>query len=123
MTDVNRIAGTVEVTYNGKVLKVVGSVSYNLGKPIRETLTGPDGVHGYKEMSQASFLEGEGRIVTGQSIEEILDITNATCIAKLATGKQIMIPDAHFEGEGTGSSEEATLPFKFVGNLPGKEIG
>ena len=122
MSDPRRIAGVVEVTYNGKVLKVVGSVSYNLGQRLREGLVGADGVHGYKESFQIPFLEGEGRIVSGQSIKELLNVTQATVICKLATGKQIMIGGAWFEGEGTGSSEEGTIPFKFCGDSA-EEIG
>lgn len=123
MTDLNRTAGIVEVVANGLVIKAAGSISYNLGLPIRESLPGHDSIHGYKEMPQAAYIEGEARMVAGFSIKSFVGITNATVTATLATGKIIMISDAWFEGEGTGSSEEGTMPFKFCSSLPGEEIG
>lgn len=122
MTDPKRIAGIVNVTWNGNVINVVGNISWNLGQNKREGLAGPDRVHGYKENVQIPFIEGEGRIVSGMSVKEFVNITNATVTAVLATGKIVMITDAWYEGEGTAGTEEATLPFKFCGET-GDEIG
>lgn len=121
MADIKRIAGVVEFVVNGKVTKVVGNVSCNLGIPTKEGLKGPDGVHGYKEDSVIPFIEGEGRIVHGMSIKDFLETTDATVTVKFATGHIYMISDAWYEGEGTFSSEEAVLPFKFAG-MHGEEI-
>ena len=122
MTDPKRIAGTVEVTVNGSVTKVTGNISINLGQPMREVLVGPDGVHGYKEVYQAASVEGEGRIIYGMSIKDFVNTTQATVVVKNAYGKLLTINNAWFEGEGVYSTEEGTLPFKFVGET-GEEIG
>lgn len=117
-----RIAGTVEVQYNGTVLKMIGNVSYNLGRPKREGLVGHDSVHGYSEMPQIPFIEGEARIVQGMKVKDICDITEATVTAKLATGKIIMLEEAYYASEGTAGSETANLPFRFEG-AAAEEVG
>jgi hypothetical protein len=115
MADVNRIAGAVEFAYNGNVVKVIGNMQTNLGRPIREVLVGPDSVHGYKEMPQAPFIEGEARVVSGFKVKDFVDATNVTATLQLANGSLYQITDGWFEGEGTFGSEDANLPFKFCG--------
>ena len=115
MNDPRRIAGTVEVAYNGNVIKVTGNISYNLGRMKRETKKGPDSIHGYSEMPQEPFIEGECRLTSETSLTELVDVTNATVTAILATNKTVMLTEAWFEGEGTAGSEEGSVPFKFCG--------
>lgn len=45
----NRLAGTAYVTVDGLTIMVAGQFKYSPSKYKRETLTGMDGVHGYKE--------------------------------------------------------------------------
>lgn len=45
----NRLAGTAYVTVNGVTVMVEGSFKYQTSTVNRTTLTGMDGVHGYKE--------------------------------------------------------------------------
>lgn len=45
----NRLAGTAYVTVNGVTVMVEGSFKYQSATVNRTTLTGMDGVHGYKE--------------------------------------------------------------------------
>lgn len=45
----NRTAGTAYVTIDGVTVMVAGQLKYSHGKWDRSTLTGMDGVHGYKE--------------------------------------------------------------------------
>ena len=115
MTDPNRVAGVIEFQINGTVYKAVGSFSYNLGQPMREAVVGHDSTHGYKELPQAPFIEGEVRTIQGLKIKDLLNVKNSTVTLKLATGQTIMVSDAWFEGEGTGSTEEGVIPVKFCG--------
>jgi len=110
----DRIAGTIEVTGNGKVWKMAAAINYNMGNPLRETLIGPDGIHGYKETPQVAFIEGEVRVTKGFKVKEFTTLTQVTVLAKLANGTKVMVSDAHYENEGTAETEEGKLPFKFV---------
>ena len=51
----NRLAGTAFVTTNGVSIMVAGQFKYSPSKLKRETLTGMDYVHGYKEKPSAPF--------------------------------------------------------------------
>lgn len=111
-----RIAGTVTVRLNGDVLKIVGNVEYNSGRPMREELSGfDDPLHGYKETPQAAFISGTGRIVEGFSVINLVEIVDATVEANLANGTTVSVFEAFYSGEGTAGSEEATIGFKFIG--------
>lgn len=118
---VNRIAGVVEITANGKVIKLAGKLSSNVGNPKKEAKVGQDSVHGYSELPQVPFIEGEGRMLQGDSIEDLNTITDATVIAKFASGKVIMLSEAWNASEGTYDSEEGSIPFRFEG-MRGKEV-
>lgn len=98
---------------NSDVLDVVGNVSYNLGRPIREGKVGADRVHGYSEKPQIPFLEGEIRDRGDRKLKTVLDVTGATVTCELLNGKVIVLRDAWFAGEGTGNSEEGNIAFRF----------
>lgn len=121
MADKNRIAGLLEFQLNGKVYKVAGPVSYNLGKNKRNTVMGPDGIHGYAEVPQVSFVEVEGRVTPGIDIAALATAKNQTITLKLAS-TTYMWPDAWFAGEGTANTEEATMTWRFESTKEGVEI-
>lgn len=122
MSDANRVAGTIEFQINGTAYKAVGNFTYNLGKKKREAVPGADSVHGYKEMPQPAFIEGEIRTIEGLEIAQIISITNSTILLTLATGQRIMLADAWQEAEGTGATEEGTLPIRFCSASEGEEV-
>jgi hypothetical protein len=110
-----RRAGLIQVQVQGEVQDAKGNFSYNLGRPKRETIVGPDRVHGYKETPQPAFIEGaitdRGTLDLGAlAIGKDLTIT-----LTLGNGKVIVLRDAWFAGEGTASSEEAEIPVKWEG--------
>lgn len=113
----DRIAGTVEFTLNGKVYKPKAALNYNMGSPLRESLMGPAGSPGYKETPQLAFVEGELFVTKGMSVKQITSMTDTTVLVKLANGTKLIVPDAHFESEGTAETEEGGLPFKFVSDF------
>lgn len=111
----NRRSGAINIQANGEVYDAVGMFSYNIGKPLREGLKGPDRVQGYKELPQIPFIEGEIRDSSDLDLATVLSLKDATITLTLANGKTIMLRDAWYANEGTVGTDEANIPFKFEG--------
>jgi 23S rRNA U2552 (ribose-2'-O)-methylase RlmE/FtsJ len=116
-----RRAGLIQVQVNGEVYDAKGSWSYNLGRPKREAIVGADTIHGYKEMPQVAFIEGEITDRGTLDLAALTAIEDATVTISLANGKVIVLRDAWFAGEGTVATEEANIAVRFEG-ASGEEI-
>lgn len=112
---VNRRSGTIAVQVNGDIYDAVGEFSYNIGAPVREGLVGHDRVHGFKELPQIPFIEGEIRDKKDLVLLDLLTINDATVILTLANGKVITLSNAWYAGEGTVNTEEANIQVRFEG--------
>ena len=55
----NRVGGIIELKVNSSLLSAKGNFTYNIGRNKKEAVLGADNVHGYKEMPQVPFIEGE----------------------------------------------------------------
>ena len=121
MANEKRRGGIVYFKVDSSRYDAKGNFTYNLGRPKRETIIGHDGVHGYKETPQVSFIEGE--ITDGKNfdLEKLVTSDNVTVTLELANGKVIVLRDAWFSGEGTGNSEEGNITVRFEG-ASGEEI-
>ena len=111
----NRRAGTLFVKVDGKQYDAKGNFTYNAGQPKREGLVGPDGVHGYKELPQVPFIEGE---ITDSNNIDLLNLTNlkdVTCTLELATGKVFVLRDAWYSADGDVGTEEGNVQVRFEG--------
>ncbi|AOM40493.1 phage tail tube protein [Xenorhabdus hominickii] len=97
----NRLAGTAYVSVNGISIMVVGDFTYSPSAVTRETLTGMDSVHGYKEKPSASFISCRVRDSGGTTVADFNSQTNVTIVAELANGKTII-----GEGMWTVNSQE-----------------
>lgn len=86
----NRIAGTANVVVDGVTIMVVGKFKYRVAKNKRETLTGMDRVHGYKETPISGMISMDVRDSGGTSVSDFNDMTNVTVTATLANGKIII---------------------------------
>jgi len=111
----NRRSGVINIQANGQVFDAVGAFSYNLGQPKREMLVGHDRVHGFKELPQVPFVEGEIRDSSDLDVASVLNLVDATITLKLANGKTIMLRDACQVSEGTGDTEEGKFSVRFEG--------
>lgn len=111
----NRIAGTINVQVNGYVHAAVGAFNYNLGLPKAEMLVGHDGTHGYKELPQVAFIEGEIRDSSDLDVTALLSSADATITLQLANGKTILLRSAKQCSESTIGTEEANIPVRFEG--------
>jgi hypothetical protein len=116
-----RRGGTIQVTIDGVRVDAKGNYSYNLGRPVRESIIGADGVHGYIERPQPAFIEGEITDRVDLDLAALVSATNISVHLELAIGKSIALRNAWFAGEGTGNSEEGNIAVRFEGQS-GEEI-
>ncbi len=86
----NRLAGTASVTTNGVTIMVAGQFKYSPSTVKRETLTGMDRVHGYKEKPSAPYISCQVRDSGGTTVADFNDMTDITVVAELANGKTII---------------------------------
>lgn len=116
-----RRAGICYIKVDGQIHDAKGNFTYNLGKPKRDAIVGADAVHGFKEVPQIAFIEGEITDRAGLSLEALLAVEDATVTLELANGKVISLRNAWFAGEGTGNTEEANIAVRWEG-LSAEEI-
>ncbi len=110
-----RRGGTIFLKINGEIFPAKGNFTYNLGKPKRDAIVGADSVHGYKEVPQVAFIEGEITDWRNNDLETLVTAENATVTLELAVGKVITLRDAWYAGEGTGNTEEGNVGIRFEG--------
>lgn len=85
-----RLAGTANVAVNGVTIMVAGKFKYRPSKVKRETLTGMDTVHGYKESPVSGLISMDVRDSGGTTVSDFNGMTNVTVTAMLANGKTII---------------------------------
>lgn len=111
----NRLAGTANVTVDGVTIMVAGDFEYTPSKVKRETLTGMDGVHGYKETPIPGAISATIRDSGGTTVADFNDQTNVTVVAVLANGKTIIGSGLWSVDQQNVKSEDATFPVKWEG--------
>ena len=104
-----RVGGIIEVSANGVRLDAKGNWTYNLGLPKRTAVIGSSDVPGYMEEPQVAFIEGEITDTGSLNMRELVQITDATIVLKLANGKAVALREAWFAGEGTGNTQEGNV--------------
>lgn len=108
-------AGIVFVKVNGIQYDAKGEFTYNLGKEKRNAIKGADKPHGYSTEVQIPFIEGKITDSGTLALANICIITGATVTLELANGKVIVLKDAWYASEGTASSSEGEIDFRFEG--------
>lgn len=117
-----RIGGTISIQVNGAVYAAKGDWSWNLGAPKRSVIKGPDNqAHGYKEEPQVAFIEGKFTDRGDMDMLALTGLVNATVTLALATGKIIVLRDAVYAAEGTGTTAESEVDARFEG-ASGEEV-
>lgn len=110
-----RISGLIYIKVDGQQYRAKGNFTYNLGKPKREAVVGADGVHGYKELPKAPFIEGEISDEATLNLAALQDITDATVTLELPNGKTIVLRKAFYAADGDGQTEESNIQLRFEG--------
>jgi hypothetical protein len=116
-----RVGGIIFFKINGEQYRAKGSFTTNLGRPKREAVVGADGVHGYKEMPQVPFIEGEITDSAQLNMEALVTAKDATVVLEFANGKVHVLRDAFYAAEGNLESEEGNIEVRFEG-LSAEEI-
>lgn len=111
----NRLAGTAYVSVDGTTIMVAGQFKYRVAKVERTSLTGMDGVHGYKEKPIAPFISLQARDSGGMSVSGINEQTNVNIVAELANGKTIIGRGLWTTGAQEVDSEEAVFEVRWEG--------
>lgn len=83
------IAGTASMTVNGQSYRVRGSFKYSPSSVKRETVTGMDGVHGFKETPVAPYISATLSDSDGLIVSDLNKQMNVTVVAILANGKTV----------------------------------
>ena len=112
-----RTAGLIQVQVNGEIFSAKGNWTYNLGRAMREGIVGSDGMHGFKEIAQPPFIEGEFTDRGDLDLSTLVDLTEAEISLTLGNGKLIILTEAYYASEGTGNSEEANVAVRFEGGF------
>ena len=110
-----RIGGIISVKADGELYLAKGNFTYNLGKPMREGVVGHDAVHGYKELPQIPFIEGEFTDTKDMDLEALVTLVDVTVTIDLANGKIITLRDAWWAADGTWNTEEGNGTARFEG--------
>lgn len=111
----NRIGGILAVKVDGEMMYITGNVTYSLGKGLRAGVAGHDQVHGYTEVPQVPYIEGEFTFRPDVDLEAIQDISDATITCELANSKTVVLRKAWYASEGVGNSESGAVAFRFEG--------
>ncbi|MCP3017961.1 phage tail tube protein [Cupriavidus basilensis] len=111
----NRLAGTANVTVDGKSYMLVGDFEYNPSKFTRQTLSGQDGVHGYSETPRPGSISGTLRDSADLTVADLNSMTNVTIVAELANGKTIIGRNMWTIEDQTAKSTDATIEVKWEG--------
>lgn len=112
-SDRNRRAGLIYVKINGLQIEAKGNFTVGYGKPKREAIVGADGVHGYKETPQISYVEGAVTDASDLDTAALLETVSATVTVDLNNKKTLILEDAWYSGEGTMSTEEGEIGIRF----------
>lgn len=117
----SRVGGIISLKVDGQVHLAKGNFTYNIGRPRKEGVVGHDAVHGYKELPQIPFIEGEITDSADLSLDSLTGISDATVTLELANGKTIVLRSAWFAAEGTFNTEEGNGTVRFEG-LSAEEV-
>ena len=111
----NRLAGVAYITVDGVQYMLQADATYKVSKVKRETLTGQDQVHGYKETPEPGMISATLRDAVGLSVASINAMVDATVILKLANGKTIIGVDMWTADVQEVKTAEATFDVKWEG--------
>lgn len=116
-----RRGGIIFLKVNGEMQDAKGNFTFNIGAPKRDAIVGADAIHGYKDVPQIPFIEGEITDRGSLDLKALLLTENATVTLELANGKVISLRNAWYAGEGTGNTEEGNMGVRFEATS-GEEI-
>lgn len=115
MASNNRRAGVLFFKVDGVQRDAKGNFSYNIGSPKRKMIVGPDRVHGYSEMPQVPFIEGEITDASDLDLKAFQNLTDSSITLELANGKVVALHHGTHCADGNVQTEEANIQVRFEG--------
>jgi len=109
----NRLAGIASIVVGGVTYLLQGELTWSPSTVTRETLTGQDQVHGFKEMPVAPFIAGTLRDTNNLTVEDFNQMTDVTVNLTLANGKSVTGRNMWCVGVQEVKSTEATFEVRF----------
>ncbi len=122
MANAHRRAGLLYVRIDGTQYDARGNWTYNVGAPKREAIVGADGVHGYREMPQTPYIEGEVTDSRTLDLDALVRLEDVTVTLELANGKTVVLRNAWYAADGTVGTEQGNVQIRFEG-LSAEETG
>ncbi len=110
-----RVGGRIYVRINGRVIQAGGEFTINYGTPVRETVVGPDGVHGFTEQPGEPMISGTVVDEPGLDIQAMLSATGVQVTVELPNGDTASMRDAWQAGTGEYKSNAGTFDVKYCG--------
>ena len=110
-----RIGGIITFKVDGMQYAAKGNFTCNLGIPKKEAVMGSDGFHGYKEIPQVAFIEGEITDNISVDIKKMIELKDSTILLNQANGKSVVLRNAYYAHEGTWNTDEGNIPVRFEG--------
>lgn len=111
-----RLAGLASITIDGTSYMLAGQPKWRPSRVTRESLSGSDGVHGFKEKPIPGRISANLRDSSAISVGDFNAMVGVSVVMSLANGKTIV-------GDGMWSvetqevdSDEATFDLIFEGN-------
>ncbi|WP_175795967.1 phage tail tube protein [Burkholderia anthina] len=111
----NLLAGTGSVTVDGTTYMVEGDVKYKVSSKKRETQTGYDGVHGYKESYVPGSIAMRFRDSGGLVVANFNSMTDVTVVLTLANQKVVTGKGMWSVDDQEVDAMEATFDVRFEG--------
>lgn len=111
----NRVAGVAFLSVDGVSYALSGELEYSPALVKRETVSGQDGVHGYKEMPVAPHIAGTIRDMDGLSIASLNAMTSVTVTLQLANGKLVVGRNMWTVEDVVAKSTEGTVEVRWEG--------
>lgn len=116
----NKVAGRIEFKVDGQILLAKGNFTYGIGQPKREAMVGSDRVHGFKEMPQVAFIEGEVTDTAALDFVTLVNLDEVTVTLRLGNDKTVVLNEAWYAADGQGQTEEGNIEIRFESALEGQ---
>lgn len=111
------LAGTANFSVDGVSYNLQGELKWSPGTVSRETLTGMDGVHGFKETPRAPSISATLRDSGGLTVADFNAMRGVNLVISLANGKIVIGSNMWTIEAQEVDSVEGTFEVKFEGAL------
>ncbi len=111
-----RVGGIAYLKIDGRQYETVAGITINAGTPMREAKLGTVRAAGYIEKPQIASVEGKIVLTPELSLVDFTQLQGVTVTVEGPNGTTFVLKNAWYSGEGTYTTEEGEVPFKFQSN-------